>query len=56
MTSQFEMQDASARLSAAFATGTITASAGIGAIIGLIGGALTVLGALFSFARRPASA
>jgi hypothetical protein len=56
MTSQFEMQDASARLSAAFASGTVTASAGIGAIIGLIGGGLTVLGALVSFARRPSSA
>jgi hypothetical protein len=56
MTSQLQMQDASDRLSAALASGTVTASAGIGAIIALVGGSLTVLGALFSFARRPSPA
>jgi hypothetical protein len=53
VTSQWQMQDASARLSAALASGTVTASSGIGAIVGLAGGALAVVGALFSLARRP---
>jgi hypothetical protein len=53
VTSQYQTQDASARVAAALASGTVTASAGIGAYLGLGGGVLTVLGALLSF-RRPA--
>jgi hypothetical protein len=53
-TSQWEMQDASARVAAALASGTVTASAGIGAFVALAGGALTVLGGLLSF-RRPSA-
>jgi hypothetical protein len=53
VTAQSQMQDASDRLTAAFASGTVTAAAQIGAIVGLLGGALAVLGAVLSFARRP---
>jgi hypothetical protein len=52
LTTQWEMRDASARLSAALASGTLTASARIGAFVGLVGGGLAMLGALLSFAPR----
>ena len=41
----------SADIQAAFDAGTLTASIGLGAIIGAVGGALGVVGALWSFGR-----
>lgn len=52
MTEPSEMRDASASLSKAFASGELSASARIGAMIGLAGGALTVLGSVLSFWRK----
>jgi len=52
VTSQQGMHDASARLSAALASGAVTASAQIGAFIGLVGGGLALLGAVLSLAPR----
>jgi len=41
------------QIQAAFDAGTLTASIGLGAVIGAIGGALGVLGALWSFGSGP---
>ncbi len=49
MTASTGVADASDALSRAFASGLVTASAGVGTIVGLVGGGLTVLGALLSF-------
>lgn len=46
------VQDPSGWLGRAFASGELTASARIGAIVGLVGGVLVLLGALLSFRRR----
>lgn len=56
-TAQWEMRDASARLSVALASGAVSATAAVGAVVGLVGGALAVVGALLSFAPpRPSPA
>jgi hypothetical protein len=52
MTASWERRNASASLSKAFASGDLSASARIGAMIGLAGGALTVLGSILSFWRK----
>jgi hypothetical protein len=52
MTASWERRNASASLSKAFASGDLSASARIGAMIGLAGGALTVLGSVLSFWRK----
>ncbi len=53
MTAKWQGQDASDAVANAFASGKLDASARIGAIVGVAGGALTILGAILSF-RRPA--
>jgi uncharacterized membrane protein len=52
MTSPTQAESASEALSRAFASGVLEASVRIGAIVGLVGGALTALGALLSFGRQ----
>lgn len=51
LTSSSAMEDVSAALSRAFASGELDATVQIGAIIGLVGGLLALVGALLSFAR-----
>jgi hypothetical protein len=54
-TAAWHARDTSDRLAAAFASGKVTASAGIGAYVGLAGGLLCLVGALFAFGRRAPS-
>jgi hypothetical protein len=52
LTTSAQVHDESLRLSQGLASGALTASARLGAFVGLAGGALIMLGALLSF-RRP---
>lgn len=52
LTSGSAVQQSGEAVKAAFADGTLTASAQLGAVVGLVGASLATLGALLSF-RRP---
>jgi hypothetical protein len=52
LTSSSAMEGSRASLASAFASGELDASVGIGAVIGLVGGLLVLLGAVLSFRRR----
>lgn len=52
LTSGSAVQQSGEAVQAAFADGTLTASAQLGAVVGLVGASLATLGALLSF-RRP---
>jgi hypothetical protein len=52
MTTSGQMHDASTALANAFSSGELEAAVRIGAVVGLVGGAIALAGALLSFAPR----
>ncbi len=46
-------ESASSAIKAGFASGDLTARVGFGAIVGIVGGALGVLGAFYGFRKKP---